>query len=195
MEQCNSGGFNSPIVEASTAKATSVSSAATSSVSSYASDDGNWNVFAYEWIAAMNGAYPNGSALTSNPDTDGVVDTLAAYNYAVEDDSVDTPQFNASSTGADLTLDQQYEFSWLLCWILWPFLRPIYEESFPPIKFPPQPNPPDPAPYYYELVNRMLPEIQPMLLSSIGETMASLRADIGRKISPVLERAAARYQR
>jgi hypothetical protein len=195
MEQCNSGGFNTPILNASTAKATSVSSAATASTESYASNDGNWDVFAYEWIAAMNGADPNGSGLASNPDTDGVVNTQAAYNYAVENDNVDTPQFNVSTTGAGLTLDQQYGFVGLWCWILWPILEPIYAESFPAVTFPPQPNPPDPAPGYYELVNRILPEIQPLLVSSIGDGLTSLRADLEPKLAPIFERVVSQYRR
>jgi hypothetical protein len=93
MEQCNSGGFNTPILNSSTAASTSVSSAATSSLESSGTSDGNWDVFAKEWIAAVNGANPDGSALASNPDTnhDGVVDTQEAYNYAVSQDNVDTP--------------------------------------------------------------------------------------------------------
>ncbi len=189
MEQCNSGGFNTPILSASHAKAISVSSAATAATESFASSDGNWDIFAYEWIAAMDGADPNGSALTSDPDIDGVVDTQSAYNYAIENDSVDTPQFNASTTGGDLTLDQEYEFFWLWCWVLWPILEPIYAKSFPAVTFPPQPNPPDPAPSYYGLVNRILPEIQPLLVSSIGNGLGSLRKDLGRKLGPIFERA------
>jgi hypothetical protein len=190
MEQCNSGGFNTPILNASTAKATSVSSAATASVSSWASSDGNWDIFAYEWIAAVNGANPDGSALASNPDTnhDGVVDTQEAYNYALSQDGSDTPQFNASATGAGLTLDQQYWFIWLWCWLWWPILEPIYREVYPEINFPPQPNPPDPAPYY-AMVNRVLPEIQPLLISSIEKELTGLRAELDKKIAPILDRA------
>ena len=190
MEQCNSGGFNTPILNASTAQATSVSAAATSAVSSSGSSDGNWDVFAYEWIAAINGAYPNGSALASNPDTnhDGVVDTTEAYNYAVANDSVDTPQFNASATGGALSLDQNWSYSWLWCWILWPILEPLHRETVAQVQYPPQPNPPDPAPYY-ALLNRVLPEIQPLLVSAIETEIDGLRAELGRKIAPILERA------
>jgi hypothetical protein len=189
MEQCNSGGFNTHIVNSSTAKSTSVSSAATSSTESYASSDGNWDVFAYEWIAAVNGANPDGSALASNPDTnhDGVVDSQEAYNYAVAQDTSDTPQFNASTSGAGLTLDQQYAFRWFWCWILWPILGPIYRESFPEVSYPPLPNPPDPAPYY-SVVNSALPELQTLALPAIEQGLTDLRADLGRKIAPMLNR-------
>jgi hypothetical protein len=196
MEQCNSGGFNTPILNSSTAKATSVSSAATSSLESSGSQDGNWDVFAYQWLAAANGAYPNGSALASNPDTnhDGVVDTQEAYNYAVSQDGPDTPQFNASPTGAGLTLSQQYAFVWLWCWIIWPILEPIYREAFPAVTFPPQPNPPDPAPYY-ALINRVLPEIQRLVVPSIEKDVDTLRAQLGSKIAPIFERAMKQYHR
>jgi hypothetical protein len=191
MEQCNSGGFNTPIMGWSTAGATSVSSAATAAVSSWGSSDGNWDVFAYEWMAAMNGAYPDGSALSSHPDVnhDGVVDTQEAYNYAVANDSYDTPQFNASGNGAALTLDQIYEFYWFWCWVLWPVFEPIYWELLPAITFPPQPNPPDPAPYY-ALLNRVLPEVQHLVQPAIEGQMKELRTYLGRKIAPLLDRPA-----
>jgi hypothetical protein len=190
MEQCNSGGFNGPILGSSTAAATSVSSAANASVSSWGSADGNWDIFAYEWMAAMNGSYPDGSSLTTNADTnhDGVIDTKEAYNYAVANDSPDTPQFNASASGATLTLDQYYEYFWFWCWILWPIFEPIYRETFPAITFPPQPNPPDPAPYY-ALLNRVLPEVQGLLLPAVQDQLDGLRSELGRKVASLLDRA------
>jgi hypothetical protein len=190
MEQCNSGGFNAPILASSTAAATSVSSAATAAVSSYASADGNWDVFAYEWMAAMNGSYPDGSSLTSKPDTnhDGVVDTLEAYNYAVANDSYDTPQLDASTGGAALSLDQYYAFAWLWCWILWPIFEPIYRETLPVITYPPQPNPPDPGPYY-AFVNRVLPEVQQLLLPAVQDQLNGIRAELGKRVGAVLDRA------
>jgi hypothetical protein len=190
MEQCNSGGFNAPILASSTAAASSVSSAATASVSSYASSDGNWDVFAYEWVAAMNGAYPNGSALTSNPDVnhDGVVDTQEAFNYAHANDSLDIPQFSANTGGAALTLDQYYLFFWFWCWLIWPIFEPIYKELYPLPTYPPQPNPPDPAPYN-ELVNRLAPELQALLLPAINERLGSLQAELGPKVSALLSRS------
>jgi hypothetical protein len=190
MEQCNSGGFNTPILNFSTAASSSVSSAATYSTESFASSDGNWDIFAYQWIAAANGANPDGSALASNPDTnhDGVVDTQEAYNYAVTQDTADVPQFNVSASGAVLTLDQQYAFKWVWCYILWPILEPIYSEAFPQVTYPPLPNPPDPAPYY-ALVNSVLPELQNLVLPVIEQDLTRLRADLARKIAPILKRA------
>lgn len=189
MEQCNSGGFDAPILGASTAKSSSVSSAATASASSWASADGNWDIFAYEWIAAVNGANPNGSALAYDPMVAGVVDTQNAYNYAVSQDTADIPQFNASTTGADLTLDQQYEWEWAWCWILRPILAPIFRESFPAASYPPLPSPPDPAPSYYAQLNRALPELQNLLLPAIRQDLTGLRADLASKISLIIKRA------
>jgi hypothetical protein len=188
MEQCNSGGFNTPIINTNVAASISVSAAATASVSSAGGAD--WDPFAYQWIAAINGAYPDGSALASNPDTnhDGVVDTQEAYNYAAANDSYDSPQFNASTNGAGLTLDQQFGFVWLWCFILWPILEPIYREIVPAASFPPQPNPPDPAPYY-ALVNSVLPEIQSLVLPAIAKNASSLRADLGKEVKAILDRA------
>jgi hypothetical protein len=190
MEQCNSGGFNTPIVNSSTASSTTVSSAATSSVESWGSSDGNWDIFAYEWIAAVNGANPDGSALASNPDTnhDGVVDSHEAYNYAVAQDTSDTPQFDASAGGASLTLDQQYYLLWLWCYLLWPILDPIFRESYPEVTYPPVPNPPDPAPYY-AMVTSALPELQDLVLPLIEEALVGLRTDAAREIVPILKRA------
>ena len=189
MEQCNSGGFNTLILNSSTAASTSVNSAATASVESWGSQDGNWDIFAYQWIAAVNGANPDGSVLASNPDTnhDGVVDTQEAYNYAVSQDTSDTPQFNASTSGAGLTLDQQYAFLWLWCHILWPIFQPIYSKTFPPVTYPPLPNPPDPA-AYYALLNRVLPEVQRLLLPAIEQQLTGLRVDLAPKIAPILKR-------
>jgi hypothetical protein len=185
MEQCNSGGFNAPILGASTAEYSSVSSAATESVSSFASADGNWDIFAQEWIAAVNGTNPNGSALAYNPG----VDTQQAYNYAISQDSVDTPQFNASTSGADLTLAQIYEWELVWCIILRPILEPIFRETFPTAPYPPLPSPPDPAPDYYALVNRALPELQNLILPAIEQDLAALRTDLASRVSLILKRA------
>jgi hypothetical protein len=199
MEQCCSGGFNQPILNSSTAGATSVSSAAQPTTLSYPSNDGNWDTFAYEWIAAMNGAYPGGTALASNPDTnhDGVVDVQEAYNYATANDNVgDQPLFSASATGATLTLDQQYEivwWPWIWCWILWPIFHPIFEQNWPPIVWPPVPNPPDPAPYY-SLVNAVMPEIQRVLSPALNADLSSLRERLGAKIKPIVDKELARQE-
>ncbi|MGA9821150.1 MAG: hypothetical protein WBQ36_06110, partial [Desulfobaccales bacterium] len=96
MEQCGSGGFGPDILATSTAGETSFAAACVSGAESWSASYLNapWDAFAYQWIAAMAGQYPNGSPLTSNPDTDGsfAVDTTDAFNYAQANDSAaDTP--------------------------------------------------------------------------------------------------------
>ncbi|MGA2595948.1 MAG: hypothetical protein ABSH09_02940 [Bryobacteraceae bacterium] len=180
MEQCGSGGFNAPILAKSTAASTSVASACLPTASSYASADGNWDSFAYDWVAAMHGSYPNGSALASNPDTngDGVVDAQEAFNYAVSvQNPYDTPNFNETSAAAGATtLTQQYALVWTWCYILRPILEPIYGAALP---FPP--NPPDPA--YFAAVNRITPELQKLLLPAIDRAFV----DVRRELTPQIE--------
>jgi hypothetical protein len=116
MEQCNSGGFNAPVLAASTAVDTSVASAAIATQSSYASPDLNWDSFARDWIAAQIGHDPYGAALASNPDTDGdgVIEAEEAFNYALSiQNPSDSPNFDESSeAGGDITLGQRYILWW-----------------------------------------------------------------------------------
>ena len=107
MEQCNSGGFNQPVIKHSTARATSVASAAIATQSSYASPDLHWDSFARDWFAAQAGHDPYGAALAFNPDAngDGKIASAEAFGYAstVRNPS-DSPQFDESSPagGQDL---------------------------------------------------------------------------------------------
>ncbi|HUD84862.1 MAG TPA: C13 family peptidase, partial [Xanthobacteraceae bacterium] len=101
MEQCNSGGFNQPVLKASTAASTSIASAAIATQSSYASPDGNWDSFARDWIAAEFGHEPNGAGLAHNPDTngDGVVSAKEAFNYALSvQNPSDSPNYASTSS-------------------------------------------------------------------------------------------------
>lgn len=101
MEQCFAGGFNSPIIANSTARHTSVASAAIATNTSIGGPD--FDPFARDWIAAMHRFMPDGGALASNPDTngDGAISAIEAFNYA---DSVhhphDTPVYSQSAFGA-----------------------------------------------------------------------------------------------
>ena len=133
MEQCNSGGFNQPIIKHSTAHATSVASAAIATQSSYASPDGHWDSFARDWFAAQAGHDPYGAALAFNPDTnaDGKIEATEAFNYAnaVRNPS-DSPQFDESSAagGNDLA-GPQYIVWWWWCWILREVLERPYRRT------------------------------------------------------------------
>jgi Peptidase C13 family len=180
MEQCNSGGFNAPVIAASPATNTSIAAAAISTESSYASADGNWDVFAYEWIAAQFGHNPDGSALSSNPDTnhDGVIEADEAYDYAQANDTVDTPCFDESSAaGGNITLTQQYEFYWMWCIIWWPILVKYY---------PILPNPPDPQ--FYQKLQKVLPEIQKEIIPILNSSGAAARTQAAPKIEAALAR-------
>jgi hypothetical protein len=112
MEQCHAGGFNTPIINHSTADATSVASAATEPNNSYVTADGNWDPFARDWIAAQAGRNAFGGALSFDPDTDhdGRISAYEAYHYAdVVQDPRDTPNFSqSSSAGGDIALGQEY---------------------------------------------------------------------------------------
>ena len=56
------------------------------------------------------------------------------------------------------------------------------------ITYPPLPNPPDPGPYY-AFVNRVLPEVQQLLLPAVQEQLNGIRAELGKKVGAVLDRS------
>jgi hypothetical protein len=179
MEQCNSGGFNTPVVNNSPATNTSIASAAISTESSYSSSDGNWDVFAYEWIASQFGHNPDGSALASNPDTnsDGSVEATEAYDYAQANDSSDTPIYDQSSAaGGNITLGQQYALWWSWCYIWYPIIQKYYE-NWPP-------NPPDPE--FFQKLQDVLPEIQEAVVPILNRSAAEARGEAGQKIEAAL---------
>jgi hypothetical protein len=101
MEQCHSGGFNSPILSNSPAASTTVASACKELESSIGGAD--FNPFARDWIAAMNGADPYGASLSFDPDVDGNggVTVHEAFSYAdATKDPHDTPVYSQSSVAA-----------------------------------------------------------------------------------------------
>ena len=173
MEQCNSGGFNAPVLAASPATNSSIASAAIATQSSWASPDGNWDSFARDWIAAQIGHQPNGGALASNPDTDmdGVIEAEEAFNYALAvQNPSDSPNYNESSeAGGDVTLGQKYIFWWWWCWIILPIIEK-YDPTFPP-------NPPDPE--FYQKVAQITPELQKLLVPDLDRTITDMRKATG----------------
>jgi hypothetical protein len=147
MEQCNSGGFNAPVIKHSTADSTSVASAAIASQSSYASPDGHWDSFARDWFAAQAGHDPYGAALAFNPDTngDGRIEATEAFGYAntIKNPS-DSPQFDESSpAGGNIFLGQRYVIWWWWCWIL----REVLERHYHVL----------PEPEYYARLHKITP--------------------------------------
>lgn len=178
LEQCNSGGFNASILAHSTASATSVASAAIESKSSYVSADGNWDPFARDWIAAQAGHTPFGSALASNPDTDGDgrIEAEEAYAYANSvRDPRDSPNFSESSeAGGDIHLGQDYIIWWWWCLILKEKLEP-YRVKLPPHE-------------YYERLHRVQPELA-KLTAGLDEQSDKLRREMTTKIGHLVASA------
>jgi hypothetical protein len=101
MEQCHAGGFNAPILSSSPAKSTTVASACEELQSSIGGAD--FDPFARDWVAAMNGSDPHGASLVFDPDVHGKggVSVHEAYNYAeAVKDPYDTPVYSESSVTA-----------------------------------------------------------------------------------------------
>jgi hypothetical protein len=150
MEQCHSGGFNSPILAHSPATYTSVSSACEELRNSIGG--AHFDPFARDWIAAMTGSTPYGGALASNPDTDGTgkVSAREAHNYgdAVKD-PYDTPVYSESSVAAgNFHLGQRYWYIWpIYCRLLVELLYPYYLRK--------------PIPEFYEMVHdKLMPSLR-----------------------------------
>lgn len=132
MEQCNSGGFNAPVVAASTATNTSIAVAADWDKSSWG--DANFDFFAEDWISAMNGATPSGGALASAPDVngDGRVSAQEAYDYAFANKyASDTPSFSSSGDGALCSLSQRWVWLLRVCPRLVRELIPVWRKLPP----------------------------------------------------------------
>jgi hypothetical protein len=186
MEQCGSGGFGPDILASSTAASTSFAAACAAWASSYAATylGAPWDAFAYQWIAAMAGQYPNGSALTSNPDTDGsfVLDTNDAFNYATTNDSApDSP--NISSAGANagkLVLAEEYSFQWIWCWLWTSFAGPYYEEVLKGKLT---------STMFYQKLNEAVPNLQKTVVTESDRTLLELRRNLGPEIKEALAAA------
>lgn len=105
MEQCHSGGFNTPIINNSPADETTVASACEEDEGSLGGPE--FDPFALDWIAAVTGTDPYGAALAFDPDTngDGVISASEAFDYAdiIKQPnfwgSIDTPVYDETPTG------------------------------------------------------------------------------------------------
>lgn len=92
MEQCHSGGFITPIIDNTPALATHVAAACREDRSSIGGAD--FDPFALDWIAAVNGTYADGTGLHLVVDSngDGRISMSEAFTYADADkDPYDTP--------------------------------------------------------------------------------------------------------
>lgn len=168
MEQCYAGGFNQRIINNSPASNTSVASAAIATQTSIGG--ANFDPFARDWISAMHKAKPDGSVLSSNPDTsgDGRVSSKEAYNYAnLVHDPWDTPNYSESSTaGGRCRLGTS--------WWVWPYLYLYLERRWK------RPWP--------EAIER-LDEVQPDLIELFEkevEHQDTLERELGKRLQEVL---------
>jgi Peptidase C13 family len=178
MEQCHAGGFNNPIINKSTADATSVASAATEPNNSYVTADGNWDPFARDWIAAQAGQDPFGAALSFDPDTahDGKISAFEAYHYAdVVQDPRDTPNFSqSSSAGADIALGQEYSAIPWWCRIVAVDLRP-WLHRIPPEEL-------------YARLRRVQPELD-RVAQAFNVRSEAVQKEFAPKVHAVLQKA------
>ena len=102
MEQCHSGGFNTAVLSKSTAQSTSIASACDEFKSS--AGGAEFDPFARDWIAAMNGHDPYGTNLLSPADVNGSgrVTAIEAFNYAnAIHVPFDTPVFGQVNGGGN----------------------------------------------------------------------------------------------
>jgi hypothetical protein len=82
MEQCRSGGFITPILNANLATWCHVATAVPQD--EYSQGGTYFDPFAEDWIAGVNGSYPDGTGLKQTVDTnnDGRISAAEAFNYA-----------------------------------------------------------------------------------------------------------------
>jgi hypothetical protein len=184
MEQCGSDGFGPVVLSSSTAGETTFAAACAAWTSSYVTNDGLWDGFAKEWIAAMAGQNPDGSPLPSNPDSDGspYTDASDAYAFAAANDPCtgDSPNFSTSGgTAGAMTLAQQYEFFWIWCWIIYSVGREEFEKIKTPHEFA----------RYYRRLNAASPALHRAIAAKAEKSLLDLRRDLRPEVSKILENA------
>jgi hypothetical protein len=113
MAQCFSGGFNRAVVDASRAAATFIASATSETRQSFVSfDDGNWDSFQRNWIAALAGRDVNGAAIEATGRAkSGRITVGEAFRYASTcrgSNPYDSPEFATSPDSAgEMTLGEE----------------------------------------------------------------------------------------
>jgi Peptidase C13 family len=102
MAQCFSGGFNRAVIDASRAASTFIASATSATRQSFMSfDDGKWDAFQRNWIAALAGHDVDGTGVEVNPGRTkrGRITVGEAFRYATTcpaRNPYDAPEFAAS---------------------------------------------------------------------------------------------------
>jgi hypothetical protein len=110
MAQCFSGGFNQAVIEASPAASTFIASATSETRPSFMTlEDGNWDSFQRNWIAALAGHDVDGSPL---PGLGGrAISAGEAFHYACNcaaRNPYDSPEFAARpDSAAAMTLSEE----------------------------------------------------------------------------------------
>jgi hypothetical protein len=113
MAQCFSGGFNRAVVDASRAASTFIASATSEMRQSFVSfEDGNWDCFQRNWIAALAGRDVDGATIdgSSGRTLGGRITVGEAFRYASTcrgSNPYDSPEFAASPESAgEITLGE-----------------------------------------------------------------------------------------
>jgi hypothetical protein len=175
MEQCHSGGFNTPVLANSTASKTTIASACVETANSIGGAD--FDPFARDWIAAMTGNDPYGHALAFNPDTDGNGRIYAeeAFNYAdTVHDPYDTPVYSETSEAAgDTYLGQRYTYWLWYCPLVSKALQPHYAAL--------------PLPEFYEKVHSILEPRLAEIESKLDQASSNLRKEVEPQIREIVE--------
>jgi hypothetical protein len=174
MEQCHSGGFNTPVITNSTAAKTTIASACVETANSIGGAD--FDPFARDWIAAMTGNNPYGLALAFNPDTDGNGRIYAEEAFAYADavhDPYDTPVYSETSEAAgDTYLGQRYTWWWWYCPLVSKALLPYYTAM--------------PLPEFYEKVHAY---VEPRLIevqNKLDQASLELRKELEPQINQII---------
>jgi len=173
MSQCHSGGFNDPIIAASTADATSVAAAASEPNVSTVSYD--WNYFGRDWTSAQVGHDPYNNALAYNPDTDGngKIEAEEAFDYAFSQHVAgDDPVFSENAeSGGDIVLGQRYTTVSWWCPIIFEAVEPHF------------PIPPE---EYYRRLQKIQPALSKLSMELDARSNA-LRKEYQTKVRAIVE--------
>jgi hypothetical protein len=173
MEQCHSGGFNASVLAKSTAQHTSIASACDEFKSSNGGPD--FDPFARDWIAAMNGYDPYGNDLVSPADTNGSgrVSAAEAFNYANSiHDWYDTPVFGQVNGGGSCYLGRSPYYVKL----------PNFVWETPIKKFWPEPDPIQ----FDRRLERILPLIE-QLETELGARSEGLQKEFDARLTEIIK--------